>query len=373
MRRGEYNKKMKFQCKEHVIWFMLGRDSTTLNSGSTPSINLSHYDYSFMVNMQSLTHDKKEITSNQADLFNKLIHKYRKQLSTKGITEIENLVALPWQCKIVPSLPKFTNANVDFDKKENLLTIQVPFKKEFINKFRSTRANPWEWNSNKKRYESTPTTIALLVAYTRLPKFFTTVYHNEVNTLITQLEKEKSTKTYWDPTLTLSDGEYKVVSSNTILDELLTDIKLDNSPQCLYKMSQLGINIDEDILGDDAKLKFASESMTEVDLDDFNTCLEWISELKCDTFYFGTGLQSRPDIDYKVSVEVRNAVMQHDIQIIPFSPSNTFSQPMETPIKSNHLPMFVQMLSSVDTEVLHGNSAVGKIIILKNKRPVEVT
>jgi hypothetical protein len=137
-------------------------------------------------------------------------------------------------------------------------------------------------------------------------------------------------------------------------------------------MSQLGINVDKDILGDDAKLKFASESMTEVDLDDFNTCLEWISELKCDTFYFGTGLQSRPDIDYKVSVEVRNAVMQHDIQIIPFSPSNTFSQPMETPIKSSHLPMFVQMLSSVDTEVLHGNSAVGKIIILKNKRPVEV-
>ena len=330
--------------------------------------------------MQSLTHDNKEITSNQAQLFDNLIHKYRKQLSTKGIIEIEKLVALPWKCEVIPSLPKFTNANVDFDQAENLLTIRVPFKKEFINKFRTIdseilggTANPWEWNADKKRYESEPTTIALRVAYNRLPQFFTTVYHNEVNTLITQLEKEKSTKTYWDPTLTLSDGEYKVVSSNTILDELLTDIKLDNSPQCLYKMSQLGINIDEDILGDDAKLKFASESMTEVDLDDFNTCLEWISELECDTFYFGSGLQSRPDIDYKVSVEVRNAVMQHDIQIIPFSPSNTFSQPMETLIQSNHLPMFVQMLSSVDTEALYGQTAIGKIIILKNKRPVEVT
>lgn len=364
---------MKFQCKEHVIWFMLGRDSATWTSGSTPSINLSHFDYSFIVNMQSLSHDKKEITTNQAQLFDKLIFKYRKQLSTKGITEIEKLQALPWQCTIVPSLPKYTNANVDFDKKENLLTIRVPFKKEFINKFRFTRANPWEWNRKKKRYESTPTTIALRVAYNKLPEFFTTVYHNEVNALITQLEKEQSTKTYWDPTLTLSDGEYKVISSNTILDELLTDIKLDNSTQCLYKMSQLGINVDEVILGDDAKLKFASESITEVDLDDFNTCLEWISELECDTFYFGSGLQTRPDIDYKVSVEVRNAVMQHDINIIPFSLNNAFSQPMETLSNSDRLPMFVQMLSSVDTETLHGNTAVGKIIILKNKRPVEVT
>ena len=71
---------MKFQCKEHVIWFMLGRDSATWTSGSTPSINLSHFDYSFIVNMQSLSHDKKEITTNQAQLFDKLIFKYRKQL-----------------------------------------------------------------------------------------------------------------------------------------------------------------------------------------------------------------------------------------------------------------------------------------------------
>jgi len=364
---------MKFQCKEHVIWFMLGRDNLT------PNLNLSHYDFSFILNMQSLTHEKKQITSNQAELFNKLIYKYRKQLSTKGITEIDKLQTLPWQAEVVPSLPKFTNANVDFNKKENLLTIRVPFKKEFINKFRRTNsetvggiANTWQWNPNKKRYESEPTTMALRVAYKRLPEFFTTVYHNEVNTIITQLEKEQNSKSFWDPTLTLVNGKYTVVESNTVLDELLTNIQLDNSPQCLYKMSQLGINVDDSIIGDDPKLKFASESITNVDLDDFETCLKWIPELECDTFYFGSGLQSRPDIDYKVSVEVRNAVTSHDINIIPFSLNNAFSQPMETMSNSDRLPMFVQMLSSVDTKILHGNTAVGKIIILKNKRPVEI-
>ena len=51
----------------------------------------------------------------QADLFDKLISKYRKQLATNGIMNLEELKELPWQCTVVPSLPKYTNANVDFD------------------------------------------------------------------------------------------------------------------------------------------------------------------------------------------------------------------------------------------------------------------
>tara|TARA_R110000823_G_scaffold125501_1_gene252315 strand:- start:168 stop:587 length:420 start_codon:yes stop_codon:yes gene_type:complete len=138
-------------------------------------------------------------------------------------------------------------------------------------------------------------------------------------------------------------------------------------------MSQLGINVDKDILGDDAKLKFASESLTEVDLDNFMTCLDWVSELECDTFYFGAGLQSRPDIDHRVSVEIRNAVVQRNIEIIPFyHRSNMLIRPDVSRLESSSLPMFVQMLSSVEAEILHGHHAVGKIIVIKNKRPVEV-
>ena len=61
-----------FKCKEHLIWYFLKA------SDPLRKINLSHYDFQFMSNMQSLTHEKKEITSNQASLFDKLISKYIK-------------------------------------------------------------------------------------------------------------------------------------------------------------------------------------------------------------------------------------------------------------------------------------------------------
>ena len=91
-----------FKCKEHVIWYFLKA------SDPLRKINLSHYDFQFMSNMQSLTHEKKEITSNQAALFDKLISKYRKQLASHGIINLEELKELPWQSTVVPSLPKYT-------------------------------------------------------------------------------------------------------------------------------------------------------------------------------------------------------------------------------------------------------------------------
>ena len=78
-----------FTTKEQVIFFMM-----------TTSISLSHYDYKFISNMQSLTHDKKQITTGQADLFDKLLHKYRKQFATNGY-ESNDLVKLPWKCVVV--------------------------------------------------------------------------------------------------------------------------------------------------------------------------------------------------------------------------------------------------------------------------------
>ena len=207
----------EFAYKEHVIFFMM-----------TTSISLSHYDYKFISNMQSLTHDKKQITSGQADLFDRLLAKYRKQFATNGYDPV-NLIELPWKCLVVTSLPKYTNANVDWDESINKLVIRVPFKKEFISSFRKEMTNifpvndtmdsteAWLWNNERKRYESNPTAYALKLAYDILPKFFTTVYHNEVKDIITELESK--TVEYRDPTLIVKDGNYSVVNSNNVLDE----------------------------------------------------------------------------------------------------------------------------------------------------------
>lgn len=371
---------MKFENKEHVIFFMM-----------TTSISLSHYDYKFISNMQSLTHDKKQITSGQAELFDKLLHKYRKQFATNGY-ESNNLIDLPWKCIVVPSLPKYTNANVDYDDVTEQLIIRVPFKKEFINQFRKEMTDQfpvndnfhgqevWKWNTESKRYEANPTTHALKLAYQILPKFFTTVYHNEVKDIITQLESNPIN--YPDPTLVNIDGQYTVVSSNDVLDELLAKETLDNTPQCLYRMSQLGIKVDESITQNDEKLLFASSYIVECDIDKINDWCDWLCELNVDEILLGRGSPSsgafdrvngtaRSNVGMDVFKEARLVFEKNNINM--HMTKDLLSDTEVAKVETKGLPVLVQFNSIVEPEQCHGANRNGKIIIITNRRTVNIS
>ena len=264
---------MNFKYKEHIIYWML----------SNNNVRLSHYDYSFFTSMMTLFHERKDITENQSSLVTRLLTKYQHQLSVAGLKQKE-LHALDWQSTIIPSLPEFTSARVKYLKEENLLTIKVPFKKDFINTFRGDSMPYWEWNKEKKRYEATPSTTALKLAYKILPRYFDTIYYGEVKELIDELEKIGIDNTIWNPTLVESNGEYSIAASNDTLDDLLKDTPLNTEPKTLCMLAQLGIAIDEEIIGNDPKMKFCSEYVTQVDIasadslteDAFNAALEEI-------------------------------------------------------------------------------------------------
>jgi hypothetical protein len=359
-----------FTTKEQVIFFMM-----------TTSISLSHYDYKFISNMQSLTHDKKQITSGQADLFDRLLHKYRKQFSTNGYDPVE-LEKLIWKCEVVPSLPKYTNANVDWDDSIGKLTIRVPFKKDFISAFRKEMGNDfpdrsgseenpqWEWNSERKRYEAIPTTHSLKLAYEMLPQFFTTVYHNEVKDIITELEK--TTVKYADPTLIVEDGVYTVVNSNNVLDELLEECNLDNTPNCLYRMSQLGIKVDESITQGDPELLFASSYIVECDIDETDQWCNWLSNLNVENILLGRGSpQNGYDRSTGIFGECKNALQDHAFKL--HMQKDLFDYD-DTHMENMHsLPVLIQFNSIVEPEQCHGANRNGKILILTNRRPIKIS
>lgn len=359
-----------FTTKEQVIFFMM-----------TTSISLSHYDYKFISNMQSLTHDKKQITTGQANLFDKLLHKYRKQFATNGY-ESNDLVKLPWKCVVVESLPKYTNANVDYNKEIDKLIIKVPFKKDFISAFRKEmtdyfpsndeNTHSWVWQSERKRYEANPTTHALKLAYDILPKYFTTVYHNEVKNIITELES--TNVTHRDPTLIVEDGVYTVVNSNNVLDELLKDCNLDNTPECLYRMSQLGIKVDEAITQGNPELLFASSYIVECDIDEMDDWMNWLTNLKVENILLGRGSPStslnRSQGGVKgadIFIECRNGFKR-----------NNFNMHMQRDLldsersKIDSLPVLVQFNSILEPETCHGDNRNGKIIIITNRRTVKI-
>jgi hypothetical protein len=264
--------------KEQVLSFML----TT--SFGTPGVKLSHYDYKFMANIHQFIENKNEITTNQASLFDALLSKYRKQLARNNLDHT-TLKTLPWKCEVVESLPKFTQARVAYDTVDQLLTIELPYKKEFINSFRTSHEhNPWEWNRIKRRYEAKVSTLALLVAYTELPKFFPVVYYDEVKDAIDEVVQLRGTAMFWNPTYINVEGKFMLVATNPILEEHTKELVLDDSPATLYALSKLGIEIDESVHCNDPKLVFSSEHQTNYIVNDpskdIDTLFSWISELE---------------------------------------------------------------------------------------------
>ena len=271
------------------------------------------------------------------------------------------------------------------------MIIRVPFKKDFISKFRKDMSTyfpidsfqdntqMWHWNSERKRYESNPSTHSLKLAYDILPQFFTTVYHNEIKDIIEQLES--NTVEYKDPTLVLVDGQYTVVNSNAILDKLLADITLDNSAECLYRVSLLGIKVDKAITNNDPKLEFAANYITEVDIDAINDCCDWLVELGVSDLLLGRGTpneksHSSRDSGSRVGVfkECREAFANHNLNIYKsrdiFEHSEDAYNELQKTVKS--LPVLVQFNSIIEPEQCHGDNQNGKIIIITNGRSVNI-
>ena len=90
----------------------------------------------------------------------------------------------------------------------------------------------------------------------------------------------------------VEDGVYTVVNSNNVLDELLLNVTLDNTPKCLYRMSQLGIKVDESITQGDPELLFASSYIVECDIDETDQWCNWLTNLKVENILLGRGSPS---------------------------------------------------------------------------------
>ena len=348
---------MNFKYKEHIIYWML----------SNNNVRLSHYDYSFFTSMMTLFHERKDITENQSSLVTRLLTKYQHQLSVAGLKQKE-LHALDWQSTIIPSLPEFTSARVKYLKEENLLTIKVPFKKDFINTFRGDSMPYWEWNKEKKRYEATPSTAALKLAYKILPRYFDTIYYGEVKELIDELEKIGIDNTIWNPTLVESNGEYSIAASNDTLDDLLKDTPLNTEPKTLCMLAQLGIAIDEEIIGNDPKMKFCSEYVTQVDIDDMATVATWIVELECEKVVLSRGLKSASlhQIEPTLSAEIIKHLENNQLSFIQ---SPMYEIETDFTITANAM---VMQYSTLQQEVVSNRGALKNIQII-NRRSISVT
>jgi hypothetical protein len=254
----------ELKTAEHIIHFM--------RSGS---IKLSRYDGRFIDNLAVL----KEVTTNQVALFNKLIHKYRRQFS-KHEMFVEKLVELPWTMKIVESAPYHTNGYIFIEN--DVILFRCPFNRNFINKFRNNTSNYFVWNKERKVYQATFGPHNLRVVMTLTKEFFPNLtYCDNVKELLDPL-KEYSEFKYWNPTLVKANNRYYIAGINEYLNEALGDIELNTEPATLAKLCLHGVDVDIEELHTNPKLLFAAEFNPVVERNELENIIPWLNELGCD-------------------------------------------------------------------------------------------
>lgn len=332
------------KTKEQLLYYMAGGN-----------IHLSNQDACFFQTLHGIIFRKKQITSNQVKLFNKLIVKYKAQLKRKG--HIANdLLSLPWQTEIIESVPEYTQANLTL--KEGVLYLRTPFNKIFIQEFTiKTKINPFVWNRDDRNYQAPFSTYALKLATTITKRFFNTInYCPAVESILTQVPNVGD-NLIWRPTLIKTNSGYYIAASNSILNGQLKDVVLNDNPNTLYKLSQLGIDSHPSIIGYDGLKEFASEYLYEIDIDHLEKLANWLNQLAITQLVVSREIVGSTEL----GKEIKAIFGKANIKLVPYHQYLNSSN-----IEPN---IILQLLKS---SAWRNATSVSKVVVLKNSRPVKI-
>jgi hypothetical protein len=322
------------------------------------SISLSRFDKKFVESLQLL----KQVTTNQVELFYKIIYKYRRQLS-KHELDADKLIHLPWTMKVIESAPQYTDGHVSIE--DNQIIFKCPYNKNFIDAFRKEDTNTFVWDKERKQYSTEYSTHSLkLLVYTS-NKFFKTVHYcNVVSSLLDTIKEYKDVK-YWQPTLTRINGNLFIVAITEQLDEVLGDMILDTTPAIVSKLVYYGVHIDESIYDiNDERQTFISNRVYEMEVTDVLNIVPWLLEIKCDYVVF-TGNR----ILTEVRKNLRDKLTLAGIRIDPESKWLYNSKNKES--NNYDLPVVIRFRTSRDPSYDEPIRA-GKIVQLVNSQPIDI-
>ena len=331
--------------KEQLLYFFL----------QVGKVSLSQYDYKFMANLQTMIQRDQRVTTGQATLFDNLISKYKKQLSKLGLDKAE-LKALEWNSTLVESTAEYTGASVILLNDE--LTFRVPFNKTFISKFREVKDNTFAWDKERKLYRTKFSTSALKITTQVLHKFFPSVrYCDELSAILNSLAELEAGTTVWNPTLCKVNDRLVVAACNARLGELIEGMELLLDATVLFKLSQMGIDIDPAIISDYPKLQFAANNVYEAEIVDVENIIGWMKNIGCENVVIGRGL--------------RTALNQEQLA----KTIEKYGMKPLGPLPYGKLPDGVSMMLQHTSSVNNRNPFMGtvsKTVVLKDSRPIEV-
>lgn len=323
-------------------------------------VHLSKKDFGFFNNIKNQISKDKPITSNQNNLFSKLLLKYQRQLNKLGF-DIVQLDKLDWTKEVISSKDEYLCAKISIENGQ--LTIRCPYNTKFIQKFKNVSNNYFIWDKESKRYTSTLCTHNLKLAYYEVNKYFENVrYDTAVQTILDEVQSFKNCN-IWNPTLVKTGNHFYIYGSNESLDKAMENITLSDDPKTLLQLSQLGIEVDKSILLNDRLRQFASTFYATIDIDSIKDLADWLKELNYDLIYLGSDIIFNKEVSRDIKETLGNIPITRKLDDLDLF-NNILYLNYNSYKRTN--PSFLLL----DDKDLHKN--ISKVLTITNSRPVYV-
>ena len=258
------------KTSEHVAHFM------------KKNISLSRFDERFVTNLLSLS----QITTNQIELFYKIVFKYRRQF-VKHELDVDQLIYLPWSIMVVESSPQYTTGHVTIEN--NKIYFRSPYNKNFLNLFKKEPNNHFVWDRDTKQYEATYSLHQLKLLLNVASKFYKDMFYCDTTNIILNELKKYQSAIYWQPTLSRVNNNLYILASNSCLDEALGNMVLNTDSNTIATLVYHGVTIDESVYDvNDTKQRFIANMFPEIEVSDALTIVPWLDEIGCDAVYLNS-------------------------------------------------------------------------------------
>jgi hypothetical protein len=322
-------------------------------------IRLSRQDQKFITSLNNLFQISGQVTSNQVDLFNLILRKYDRQFSNLGF-DVNKLMALPWPTTIVESSKKYTDAYLSLVDGE--IIFRAPYNTKFLKHLRDhPHSEFFSWHKIKRQFEATYNTITLKLIIDLAFKHYKFVHCCPiVIKLMDDLVQYDNIK-YWAPTLVKVNNHYLIASTNPIIDNLVSNIELNESPYVLNYLCKHAINVDESI-PDTAEKLFASLYNPIVDYSDCDELVSWLHQIKCDSIY----LESKHKVN-KNWETLKKTMYDTGIPVYEMTPWRKTPQPKEKGFTNS-----VLIKGLADSHNIEELSPIAKVISMVNNNSINI-
>jgi hypothetical protein len=268
--------KVKPTTKEQLIYYLIN------------NVSLGTYDRRFLSNLESMfLTNNRPLTTNQADLLNKIVHRYSRQLAKYELSANE-LVTLPWTKQPVESLPQFTETHLILVDDE--LILRSPYKSTFVKDFKKLDIQG-KWEHDDRLWRIPASTHTLKVVKNCIEKHYSKINYCEDISSALDTISHLDTANSWKPTYVYTNGNFLVSCANEYLLEAIRDIAFDLTLDTLARLVAYGITIDQTVIDKfkekfiEDEILFASDFTSKIEMND-STLGSMLVKLKPDIVLF---------------------------------------------------------------------------------------